>query len=1461
MHKSESPQQAAAKYAIREFMAILPQDMTQFAHLSCMKEMCLAVLDDTSPESFFEDCCSSQFIDPPICEIGVTFSKSKDDLPSTDCVLVEKSVAGKIADVNKGSGGRPVFFYYRRSSTEKPITAVTVVVADLDEEAPHGFEEVTTTPADLDADLNAGSHGRRLLLCVSRGSGPPVQNIVVVFPTKEECPPNFQLIERTPRGRSGDLNYGSDGRSVKLAIELDVPRYLSQFKLFAEWTHNSGMAQCLACLSMALFSFNQTMVQEAMNIFQPVPEDETEKPGKGLVDDLSPDLTSVFMTAFCDCLVVYLSYFSGDVHLNYMHFIRVVFERRLPSIHTLTVMRIFETCLFLRHEDARIGLSRDMLTCLVRGISVPAPCQCQGGPDFERKAQCRICSRWDENAAETPENFQDINGDSSTAIPKEGIAEHSLSSDIPKEGISDPAVISDSDNAETRSDRSIGSNENAASTSPNDALSPSKSATEPLNYVAALESLNAHTIISPEIATAASPTIAAAASPTVAEFSESLAIIRGTVHGQVLAKAAEEHVRIFLRKTVIDNEFRSDMASFVKALYTDPYQRALAAVVVLLSKFACQPLPEKLTNIVLSGRSERIKRRIHALQHLFSIFEQTPYFFQSSPEGIVLLRRIFCTSLVDNCATVVPALFQMALKFFVFLWSHFIFSLKHELGEILNFCLLGMLKSSNCTPGQKVDLIEALGLVFSSPQSIVDLFYNFDNDYHSSNLLDGLIATVSKLTEATLNASNKYGMPEDKLQQAGLTVMTNVMDYISRWVSDPPPANDSDSSSDDISETGSMNPASSPGVLDEASVASRSLTGRSNHRLNRSNTWSIRFDTLKERQRIQEEALQIAHSEKVSKAVKYLWQIHPNPTISYIAKFLYRNTTLDKSEVGDLIGSQELRGIFNEKDMNELRKEYVTLLDFTSLSFDEALRHFLCDSNFRLPGESQKVDRVLESFADRYFLDNPGIFQNGSGAFLTAFALIMLNTDHHDPRLRSGASSRAPMTKDQFLRNMRGAAEISEDFLVDLFDGVVKREIKWKDDTEVEYELNENVDHTKIQGEFRDECQVICRKCLASLRCTAFDQSMFVSTGNREIARGIFSLIWYRYLGTLTIILETIKDTEILAVCLDGIKFSTMTALNLGLNQELNAFCHILARFIFSETHKEMSRDEMNKMIVRGEHLQVDWLQDIKRSALKNPSVTLKRLFVLINEIKSRVVYSNNQDALKKIEQDFAGQIMLTHQIRTFLRAGTLTKVSSSNKLQPYHFFLFSDFLLYAAETYTAFKYHRAMHLTLVQIVDIPNSKRGLRNAFKLISPKKAVTVFASTEQGKSEWLEAITSAIQATLEDRDRWITEEAKISGISLESAPERSRLLSLYIGRSTGSGLHLLDDETDAVPCKICVRPFTMMRRSTECPWCRDLVCKSCCSQSFKTPNSSRRRKVCDGCFRFLRSESVSDAPRSA
>ena len=50
-----------------------------------------------------------------------------------------------------------------------------------------------------------------------------------------------------------------------------------------------------------------------------------------------------------------------------------------------------------------------------------------------------------------------------------------------------------------------------------------------------------------------------------------------------------------------------------------------------------------------------------------------------------------------------------------------------------------------------------------------------------------------------------------------------------------------------------------------------------------------------------------------------------------------------------------------------------------------------------LAGESQKIDRIMERFAERYCKDNPDVFKTADGAYVLSFALIMLNTDAHNP--------------------------------------------------------------------------------------------------------------------------------------------------------------------------------------------------------------------------------------------------------------------------------------------------------------------------------------------------------------------------------------------------------------------------------------------------------------------------------
>lgn len=53
--------------------------------------------------------------------------------------------------------------------------------------------------------------------------------------------------------------------------------------------------------------------------------------------------------------------------------------------------------------------------------------------------------------------------------------------------------------------------------------------------------------------------------------------------------------------------------------------------------------------------------------------------------------------------------------------------------------------------------------------------------------------------------------------------------------------------------------------------------------------------------------------------------------------------------------------------------------------------------NLHTHTHTQHTHVLQEKFAERYVNDNPGQFVSADGAYMLAFAIIMLNTDCHNP--------------------------------------------------------------------------------------------------------------------------------------------------------------------------------------------------------------------------------------------------------------------------------------------------------------------------------------------------------------------------------------------------------------------------------------------------------------------------------
>lgn len=121
-----------------------------------------------------------------------------------------------------------------------------------------------------------------------------------------------------------------------------------------------------------------------------------------------------------------------------------------------------------------------------------------------------------------------------------------------------------------------------------------------------------------------------------------------------------------------------------------------------------------------------------------------------------------------------------------------------------------------------------------------------------------------------------------------------------------------------------------------------------------------------------------------------------------LVQFLKDNLRVDKKVLGEYLSKEENR---------PLREAFIKSLDFSNLRIDEALRSML--EKFRLPGESQLIERILDVFSIHWFEQNKGILETSDNALSLAYAIIMLNVDQHSKKVK-------PMTCDEFDRNLMG---------------------------------------------------------------------------------------------------------------------------------------------------------------------------------------------------------------------------------------------------------------------------------------------------------------------------------------------------------------------------------------------------------------------------------------------------------
>ncbi|KAL2157477.1 hypothetical protein VTH06DRAFT_6028 [Thermothelomyces fergusii] len=149
-----------------------------------------------------------------------------------------------------------------------------------------------------------------------------------------------------------------------------------------------------------------------------------------------------------------------------------------------------------------------------------------------------------------------------------------------------------------------------------------------------------------------------------------------------------------------------------------------------------------------------------------------------------------------------------------------------------------------------------------------------------------------------------------------------------------------------------------------------------------------------------------------------------------VARFLQGTSRINKKVLGEFL---------SKKGNEPILDAFIDRFDFTGKRVDEALRVML--ETFRLPGESALIERIVNSFTEKYCSSSvPEGVANKDAVFILTYAIILLNTDQHTPTLKN----RARMTFEDFSRNLRGqndGKDFPTDYLQDIFDTIRTNEI------------------------------------------------------------------------------------------------------------------------------------------------------------------------------------------------------------------------------------------------------------------------------------------------------------------------------------------------------------------------------------------------------------------------------------
>ncbi|CAI7816305.1 unnamed protein product [Closterium sp. NIES-54] len=613
------------------------------------------------------------------------------------------------------------------------------------------------------------------------------------------------------------------------------------------------------------------------------------------------------------------------------------------------------------------------------------------------------------------------------------------------------------------------------------------------------------------------------------------------------------------------------------------------------------------------------------------------------------IKMYLCYALVRAAVSPSDRIHGLACSIFATLIQRFRESLKAEIGLFFPLVVLRSLDSPDITPTQRLGLLRVLERLTAEPQLLADVFVNYDCDLDASNLFERMVTSLERLAQMPVvgiagggqgaggaGAGGEGGAAlVAAVKLAALQCLVNVVHALDAWYGKDKPPVPVGAAGGEKEEEGDEWKADGLGVVEEEEEEEEDE--EEEEREGRVAKWAAaesqadQFGRAKAQKAAFETAVEKVGWESSKQCrppiptpphlcpplstlphppLTQQFNMKPEKGLAFLrtrgllaadaaatAEFLRSTPGLDKTAIGDYLGHHDDYHL-------AVMHAYVDGIPFHSTSFDHAIRTFL--KGFRLPGEAQKIDRIMEKFAEKYCKDNPGVFKTADSAYVLAYAVIMLNTDAHNPVVT------AKMTKADFVRinsSLEGEESAPKELLEAIYDSIVSEEIKLRDDGgpggaggggaggaggkekgQLVTVLNLASGHKRSTVDVRKESDDIIKRTQAIVRRGRVQRGVFHSAAHADLARPMLEAVGWPLVATFAVTMEEGPSGEsaaavaalaaggaggggpksLVVVCMDGLRCAIHLAFLLGMETLRYALLTSLVRFTFLHAPREL---------------------------------------------------------------------------------------------------------------------------------------------------------------------------------------------------------------------------------------------------------------------------------------------------